>query len=385
MSRKKVSKMKLFLTLSAVILAASAMPADLGKEGDIGYVPDVIYNAANFTNGRVPAGQAGFATVNGGTFGGNGGAVWTVWDPWALRDAITPNDRRIVYVRGRIDLTPLFAGSPGIGIRMGGTKTIIGGDGNAMIFGGGLRLVGISQVIIQNIKFHNALSYAPGEQPNGNGGIISMAPGEFSEIDAIDIETSTNIWIDHCEFADDPWITPTLAANMRRHDGLIDIKRAANWISVSNNIFRNHNHVMLVGHNDNNAAQDNGRLKVTFYLNWFQGTVQRNPRVRYGEVHILNNLYTDITLGYGAGVGAGARIYFERNSCVNSRRCWGFASGVPNPAGHLLALNNRIANSAFDTGIPSNLVTWRPANHYGYSAMSENNVETHVRRYAGTW
>ncbi|WP_156236368.1 hypothetical protein [Enterococcus casseliflavus] len=51
----------------------------------------------------------------------------------------------------------------------------------------------------------------------------------------------------------------------------------------------------MVGHSDSNAAQDTDKLKVTFTYNWFQETEQRNPHVRFGEVPVLNNLYTDIS------------------------------------------------------------------------------------------
>ena len=46
---------------------------------------------------------------------------------------------------------------------------------------------------------------------------------------------------------------------------------------------------MLVGHDDSNGPRDIGRLRITYHHNWFDGSIQRNPRVRFGEpVHVFN-------------------------------------------------------------------------------------------------
>ena len=38
-----------------------------------------------------------------------------------------------------------------------------------------------------------------------------------------------------------------------------------------------------------NHPEDYGKNKGTFYGNWFDNTVQRNPRIGYGLGHIFNN------------------------------------------------------------------------------------------------
>lgn len=367
---KRDFKMQLLIVLAAVFLCAQALPTQVGNEVQL---HNATLFAARSTRGF------GFAS---GTHGGAGGAVWTVWDSWALRDAVTGDAPRIIYVRGRIDLTQLFVGSPGVVVDVGSWKTIIGGDANAMIVNGGLRVRRAQHVIIQNIKFHNAISYAPGEQPNGSGGIVSQVAGEYTEVDAVLCEEAEYVWIDHNEFADDPWIANNIANDRMRHDGLVDIKRASNWVTVSHNIFRNHNKVMLIGHNDNNAAQDVGKLKTSIVANWFQGTTQRNPRVRYGEVHVVNNFYSNIG-SYGIGAGAGASIYAERNAFISSR-AWRHPDGVPSPIGNLLNVDNLIGSGSSFDAVPAN-VNWRPANYFSYIAIVPGNVEAHVRNIAGTW
>lgn len=356
----------LFLLLFIVVIEAS--PVNVSKDAEY-----MTFNASRDLGRAV-----GWGAMNGGVHGGNGGGVWTVWDGFALRNAVNSNERRIVYVRGRIDLAPLFTASPGVRLHVGSFTSIIGGDNTAEITGGGLRVNGVQQVIIQNIKFNNALSYAPGEQPNGNGGIINLGQSDFSEIDAIEISRGTNVWVDHCEFSDDPW---NANARPRRHDGLIDIVRGSDFITISNSLFRNHDPVTLVGNGDNNGDADRGRLRVTFFANWYRGVTQRNPRVRFGRVHVLNNLYTDIG-NYGIGVGVEASIVAERNVFINTPRAWGWPAGWVN--GNLVNTVNLLVNSGFDSGIPAN-VDWNPWGTYDYRAIPIGDVESHVRRYAGVW
>lgn len=72
---------------------------------------------------------------------------------------------------------------------------------------------------------------------------------------------------------------------------------------------------MLVGSSDS-AAADRGRLKVTLHHNVFDNVGQRAPRVRFGQVHIYNNLYRikgDANHQYSWGVGIESAIYAHDN------------------------------------------------------------------------
>ena len=72
---------------------------------------------------------------------------------------------------------------------------------------------------------------------------------------------------------------------------------------------------MLIGSSDSRVA-DRGTLRVTIHHNWFQDIGQRAPRVRYGQVHVYNNLYTQTTsegFGYFWGVGRESALYVENN------------------------------------------------------------------------
>ena len=99
------------------------------------------------------------------------------------------------------------------------------------------------------------------------------------------------------------------------HDGQLDITNASDLVTVSWNEFEDHDKVMLIGSSDS-ATADRGKLRVTLHHNSFDGVGQRAPRVRFGQVHVYNNLYRieDVpTYGYSWGVGIESAIYAENN------------------------------------------------------------------------
>ena len=75
---------------------------------------------------------------------------------------------------------------------------------------------------------------------------------------------------------------------------------------------------MLIGSTDNpnSARPDEGRLRVTLHHNLWDGVGQRAPRVRFGQVHVYNNLYRirkDANYVYSWGVGKDSDIYAQSN------------------------------------------------------------------------
>ncbi|PBP24296.1 pectate lyase [Diplocarpon rosae] len=71
--------------------------------------------------------------------------------------------------------------------------------------------------------------------------------------------------------------------------GLLDITHAADAITVSWNKFSSHWKGSLVGHSDNNAAEDTGKLHVTYHHNVFDKVNSRLPSIRFGTAHLFNN------------------------------------------------------------------------------------------------
>jgi pectate lyase len=122
-----------------------------------------------------------------------------------------------------------------------------------------------------------------------------------------------HIWVDHCTFGN-PSAKP---ADSEHPDGGCDVKDGASYVTISWCVFRNNWKTSLVGHSDNNGAVDAGRLKVTYINNHFIGNNSRNPRVRFGEVHFVNNLVQNISL-YGSVAANGAYLFSENNFFLNT-------------------------------------------------------------------
>lgn len=144
-------------------------------------------------------------------------------------------------------------------------KTILGVGANAGITGGGLFIKKASNVIVRNLK----ISFA-------------TAP-----TDLIQVQQSDHVWIDHNELFNDT------SHDKDFYDGTLDLTHAADFVTVSWNKLHDHFKGSLVGHSDNNASEDVGHLRITYAHNWFDNIASRLPRVRFGTVHIYNNLFQD--------------------------------------------------------------------------------------------
>ena len=204
-------------------------------------------------------------------------------------------------------------------VKLPSHTTLVGVGLDAAIVNGTLFLDKVDNVIIRNIHFSDAYDYFPAWDPKDN------ANGEWnSEYDNITLRGATHVWIDHCTFDDGPRsddMEPVLLGRqVQHHDGLLDITQQSNWVTVSWNHFHHHDKTTLVGSSDGQAL-DEGKLKVTFHHNWYEHIKERTPRVRYGEVHVYNNLFEGgvdgpYPYGYSLGIGHQSRIYSERNAWV---------------------------------------------------------------------
>lgn len=102
---------------------------------------------------------------------------------------------------------------------------------------------------------------------------------------------------------------------------MIDITEGSDAITLSFNRFLNHDKTNLIGNNDagNLGPGDTGKLRVTMYGNHYFNSIQRSPRVRFGDVHVFNNLYQGVSSGdekivYFFGMGINSTILSERNA-----------------------------------------------------------------------
>jgi pectate lyase len=175
-----------------------------------------------------------------------------------------------------------------------------------------------------------------------------------------------HVWIDHNDISG-------------QVDGALDIKRGSDFITVSWNRFHNSDKNMLLGHDDDNGAQDIGRLRVTYHHNFFDGSIQRNPRVRFGEpVHVFNNYYLNIT-GYGVASQMSAGVMVENNYFDNVEKPTRIdVGGAP---GFIVARGNINVNT--EDPIVTNGSVIEPSTYYPYTLDPAASVPTLVSTGAG--
>ena len=294
----------------------------------------VAVNAA--TASAAESSPIGWASQNGGTTGGAGGSTVTVTSASALDSALQSSSRQIIRVSGMISLSGMH--------KVNSNKSILGVGSGSGISGGGLNLSGVSNVIIRNLVFRNA------------------------DDDSINVqESARNIWIDHNDLSNG-------------HDGLVDIKRGSDFVTVSWNHFHNHDKTALLGHDDGNGSQDIGHLRVTYHHNWFDGTTQRHPRVRFGNpVHVYNNYYNGNS-GYGVASTCNAGVLVERNYFENVPHPTVTQTG-DSPSGNLRVINNYLVNSGTEQVRNGASVAAIP---YSYTPDANNTVKSIVTAGAGT-
>lgn len=198
------------------------------------------------------------------------------------------------------------------------------------------------------------------------------------------------VWIHNCYFGSGK-------------DGACDVKKAANNVTISYNICEGADKAMLCGHSDDWASTDQGKLKVTYHHNYYKSSRQRNPRVRFGEVHVYNNYYENVGL-YCVGSACDAQVYVENNYFLNSQR-----PTIVSKQGHAVAPDveskhggNLLSTSSagllkvsgnymencqnYDESVDTKTdgFTFSPALCYSYVADTPDKAKENVLKLAGT-
>ena len=218
-----------------------------------------------------------------GTTGGTGGTVVTVTN---LAD--------FTYYVYTVGITPYI-------VQISGTINIGTGEASRVRPNKTIRGIGANPTFVGNLRFDN----------DGGNVIIENLnftnPDDIGEGDGISVkENLNNIFITKCTF-------------YNSGDGNLDITKESDFVTVSWYKFyytynTGHNFVDLIGASDSQTV-DADNLRVTMHHNWWTTLCkERMPRVRYGQVHVYNNYYSDLMAGgYCVGVGCGSRIRVESN------------------------------------------------------------------------
>ncbi|WP_156724297.1 pectate lyase family protein [Streptomyces apocyni] len=196
--------------------------------------------------------------------------------------------------------------------------TIIGVGKKAGITGASLQIKDVDNVILRNLTVESAIDCFPQWDPtDGSKGAWN------SEYDAVVVYNATHVWLDHNTFTDGRYpdsAAPSYYGQLyQQHDGLIDIVRGADLVTVSWNVLKDHDKTMLIGNSDSEkvAEGDRGRLRVTLHHNLFQDLNERAPRVRFGQVDSYNNHFVATrgsVYGYSYGIGKESRLVAEHNA-----------------------------------------------------------------------
>jgi pectate lyase len=265
-----------------------------------------------------PAGLQGYATLNAlgqnSTTGGAGGPTVTVTSPSAFLSEIAATGPRTVRVQGMLSV-------PAGMHEVSSDKTIVGIGSGSGINGGGLNI---------GLAIDDDITSPPANAVHNV--IVRNMVFQGANDDSVNVQMfSHHVWLDHNEFR------PAT-------DGSLDIKRGSDYVTVSWNRFASTDKTSLLGHDDGNAAQDTGRLRVTYHNNWFDSTNQRNPRVRFGNVvHVLNNYYSSVD-DYGVASTENAAVLVEGNSFENTESPCELGQG-DSSEGSLRQVNNLFAGS----------------------------------------
>jgi len=221
--------------------------------------------------------------------------------------------------------------------------TILGADGSSANFG--FNMVDSSNIIIRNMTF-------------------AMMPGGLSS-DGITVDSSTNVWLDHNTLYTRNYTCPDAPGDGHdgTFDGLIDIKKTADNVTVSYNYIHDHHKVGLDGYTTNDVARN-----VTYHHNYYDNVGARLPLQRHGLIHVYNNYYNRI--GYEDMNADGTGNVPNGGSGINVRQ-----------AGQALIQNNFFENS-------QNPVTCRyDSSNCGTWDLRNNNITSasDFTKYNITW
>jgi pectate lyase len=289
------------------------------------------------------------AGFNGPTTGGCDATPVTVNSLSALNTALTGFQAKVIRVEGTITGT----------VQMTANTTLEGVSGGRI--NGSIQIDGDINVIVRNLVVV--------------GNNCSDASNCEDGADAIAINgASHHVWVDHCDISNGS-------------DGNLDVVDASDFVTISWTKFsysgtsRDHRYSNLIG-DDDNATADAGKLGVTYHHCWWADRVQeRMPRVRYGRVHLFNNLWTASGNEQCVQLGTNGNIRMENNVFI----------GVDNPinttdynpgSGSVSQTGNVYASTSGSTATRG--TAWTPSSITGYTYTLEptSGLETAVRNGA---
>ncbi|MBP5246523.1 MAG: pectate lyase [Fibrobacter sp.] len=295
--------------------------------------------------------MTGWATQNGGTTGGAGKTTVTVSNVSDLRKYAEAGGYTIYVKPGTYTVPSKDA------IEVGSNVTIYGYQGAilAQTYTGTtnedntvLNIKG-DNVIIRNIIVKGA-------------GAVDKDAG-----DCMHVQGGTRVWIDHVEVYDG-------------EDGNLDVINGANYVTISWSKFHytsassEHQFSNLMGNSDSKTS-DSGKLKTTMHHNWWaDGSKERMPRVRFGQVHVANNLFDSDDASHCVRAAYKADLRVEGNVFIGVKKPIDLYEGDYTA---VYSNGNYTENTSGNSGSGTNASAFTPT----YS-MSITDVSTQAKAYA---
>lgn len=251
----------------------------------------------------------GWANVKVPTTGSDNENPVTVSTAEELKAALKAQGKKTIYIKGNI----AFRGQMSVD---GATdKTVYGLPGSVLSNpihsddkdkSGILILKNCRNIVLRNLTFKSSGAY------------------DIDGKDNLTLQNSQHIWIDHCDFQDGV-------------DGNLDCQHATDFVSITWCRFRyliapwkggsggarDHRYTNLIGSSDKNGDEDDGHLRITYANCWWdEGCRERMPRIRFGQVHVVNCLYSSSVANYCIGTGYRCNAYVEKCVFINQSHPW---------------------------------------------------------------
>jgi pectate lyase len=300
---------------------------------------------------QVP-GVIGYATVqdDAGTpyllTGGSAGPSVTATTIDELKMYLASPDPYVVSFSG------LFTGPDKIPIAS--NKTLLGVGASAHLDGVGLAINGSRNVIVRNVAVSNIVA--------DGSGIVN---------DAIEVTGGAkNVWIDHCDLYSD------LDHGKDYYDGLLDIKNASSFITISWNAIHHHFKASLISSGDEQVGD--AAIRITYHHNYFHDCGSRLPSIRFGKAHIFSNYYKNNAGGSCVNSRMGAVVRVENNFFETSKDPIGFADSPM--TGYWQVINNVFSSC---TGSQPTTSTGTLTPPYAYPMDAPADLPTTVPAGAG--
>ena len=314
----------------------------------------------------------GWAMVGGSTTGSNDKNAVTVTNINDFVSAMSGTSTKTIYVKGTITVTGHVT------VQGAQNKTVYGLQGSSFANTthtsdvsktGILFLKNCKNIILRNLTFKGAGAY------------------DIDGKDNLTVQNCQYLWVDHCDFQDGV-------------DGNFDCNNGSDNITVTWCRFRylkapysggsggsnDHRFSDLWGGSDKNEAKDGGKLRTTFANCWWdEGCKERMPRVRFGQVHILNCLYSSSVANYCVGAAYRSNIYVEKTAFTSDKakktpwKCYATSSGYTD---YNITVTG--CQGASDQQKKSGSISYFvPSKYYSYTSYDASKVQSVVSTYAG--